>query len=151
MDQPTKLTNRRGALARIFGVAFGAAGMGAVAGAKAVEAEAAPGTLSLYAPGLRLKKVGERSLPSGQIVDADGRAAGMLHTAVVDSTAGSLVHHTFTLDHGSLQGIGSNGTYVLIGGTGCYLGAAGSYVERPAGRLGCEYHFSFRKGTTDGV
>src|SRR4051794_36702114 len=108
MEHKQKVTTRRGALGRILGVAFGAAGVGALAGARATDAATPrlPANLTLYAPALRLKKVGERSLPSGGLVDVRERHVGALHTALVDSTAGALTLQTFQLEDGTLQGLG---------------------------------------------
>ena len=148
MEQLKRLTTRRGAIGRMLGVALGAGGVGAFAGAKAEAAQKPLRELTLYAPNLHTKKVGTRSLLYGAVVDAKDRYRGTINTALLDSTAGTLTHQTFELEDGTLQGIGSNGTFVLVGGTGRYTGIAGSYVDRSATRLpGREYVFTFREAT----
>jgi hypothetical protein len=152
MEQRKRLTTRRGALLRMLGVAAGAAGAGAFAGARASEAApTASGSLTLYVTHMRQKPVGpdgaQRLLAFGVVVDAKGRALGSFDTANVDATSGALAMQTFELADGKLVGLGSNGAYVLIGGTGIYAGVAGSYVDRPAARLpGREFAFTFREG-----
>jgi hypothetical protein len=154
MEQVRRLTTRRGALGRILGVAFGAAGVGAFAESKtgAAAVQTAGPHLTLYVTQMRLKAVGPagsaRSLPYGALVDAKSKWLGSFHSAAVDSTGGSMTMQTFELQDGTLQGMGAAGSFVILGGTGKYAGVTGSYVDRPAALLpGREFVFTFREAT----
>jgi len=147
-----KIHTRRVALGRMLAVAFGAAGVGALTESKAVNAaKPAPGrSLTLFVPHLRQKPVGEKAdgkvLPFGDVVDAKDRPLGAFHTAALDSTGGSITMQTFDLPDGSIIGMGSNGSYTVVGGTGAYAGVSGSYDERSAARLpGRQFTFTFRE------
>ena len=105
-------TTRRGALARMAGVAAGAFGLGAFTRGKADAAPAAAsGDLELYVPHMRQRQMGSDPstyLPFGAVVDAKGRTVGSLHTAMLDSTNGTMRLQTFELDGGTIVGLGSN-------------------------------------------
>lgn len=154
MDEKKPVTTRRGALARLLGIVAGAVGVGALTGAKA-EARAEEKSavqLTLYVPHLWQTKVGPAGsatyLPYGAVVDGRGREVGSLHTGQLDSTAGAVTMQTFQLAGGTIVGVGSNDTYVVVGSTGKYAGVAGAYVERSATRLpGREFTFTFREGS----
>jgi hypothetical protein len=155
-EQETSRSTRRGALARLLGIAAGAAGLGAFAGSKASAAESGTPSdaadLTLYVPHLRQKQVGPDGaaawLPFGEVVDRKGRPLGSLHAAKVDSTQGALTLHTFELAQGTIVGVAvGSSTYAVIGSTGAYAGLAGSYIDRPATRLpGRQYSFTLREG-----
>jgi len=150
MDEKKPVTTRRGALGRLLGIVAGAVGVGALTGAKA-EAKSAV-QLTVYVPHPWQTKVGPAGsatyLPYGAVVDGRGRELGSLHTAQLDSTAGAVTMQTFQLDGGTIVGVGSNDTYVVVGSTGKYAGVAGAYVERSATRLpGREFTFTFREGS----
>ena len=151
--EEAKLSTRRGALGRMLAVAFGAAGVGALAESKTgTAAQVEHGsTLTLKVPDLRLKAVGPQGatklLPFGTVVDARGKPVGTLHTSSVDSTGAASAMQTFELDGGTIVGLGANGTYVVIGGTGEYAGVTGTYQERSAAHLpGRQFTFTFREG-----
>jgi hypothetical protein len=155
MDERSNATTRRGALWRLLGVAGGAVGLGALTRTDAVAAPlavAARAGLTVYVPHLRQRKVGPDGaatyLPYGAVVDEHGRALGSLHTAALDSTGGSVTLQTFELRDGKIVGMGSNGAYVVVGGTGSYAALAGSYTDRSATRLpGRQFTFTFREGS----
>jgi hypothetical protein len=137
----------------MLAVAFGAAGVGALAESKTSHAaRSQPGSsLTLFAIHMHQKPVGAgaaaRMLPFGPLADADGRELGSFHTALVDSTGGAMTMQTFDLHDGSIVGIGAHDSYVVLGGTGKYAGVAGSYEERSAARLpGRQFTFTFREG-----
>jgi hypothetical protein len=154
MEQRNGLSTRRSALGRMLAVAFGAAGIGALAESKTSEASRSKhgSTLTLYGVQIRQMQVGPtgaaKTLPFGALADAKGRELGSFHTALVDSTNGALTMQTFDLQDGTIVGIGSNDSYVVLGGTGTYAGVTGSYEERSAARLpGRQFTFTFREGT----
>ena len=85
---------------------------------------------------------GDRTALSGRLVDANGASVGDFFAS---STAfGSPVHneisavesHTFRLPDGTIHGMGTADTqggdavFAIVGGTGRYLGARGSYTAR---------------------
>ena len=82
-------------------------------------------------------QAGDRTMLSGELVDGTGRSLGrFLGTATTfDATTpgGSAVEsHTFQLPDGTLHGMGTvdESVFAIVGGTGRYLGARGSYVAR---------------------
>jgi hypothetical protein len=95
-----------------------------------------------------LPPAGVRMLARGELVDKPlrGRKIGDFfatyyrlnpHGKVAPNEAGSLELHTFVFPEGTIVGSGtasaacaSEGTFAIIGGTGRYLGARGSYVAR---------------------
>jgi hypothetical protein len=76
---------------------------------------------------------GDRQTPQGRLVDARGRTIGAFSSAALAGAGGALELHTFALDgEGQIFGVGAagdgNATFAVIGGTGRYSGARGSYV-----------------------
>ena len=155
MEERKRVTTRRGAIARMLGVAAGAAGIGAFAESKANAKERVASTgaeLQLYAPNMRQSRVGPSGsstyMPYGTLVDAKGHVVGTFHTAMLDSTAGAVTFQTFELDGGTIVGVGSSETFVVLGSSGAYAAVAGSYTERPATHLpGRQFTFTFREGS----
>jgi len=92
---------------------------------------------------------GERTSVYGELTDGAGRKkVGEFYSAQFATlapfgayafAAGALEMHTFNLADGTILGMGShfdgNGTYAIVGGTGRYHAARGSYVatQRPLG------------------
>ena len=76
-------------------------------------------------------------LPQGTLVDGDGGRLGVLESSLLPSTGGITHLHRIDLGDGGLIGVGpgtlDDATFVIVGGTGRYLGAAGTYhaVQRP--------------------
>ena len=72
-------------------------------------------------------------LPSGRIVDARERPLGQFQAATLPGI-GAFHLHTFDLAEGTILGIGANrledGSYAIVGGTGRYAGASGTYTAR---------------------
>jgi hypothetical protein len=70
----------------------------------------------------------------GEFVDADGAILGSFAITPLPEAAGGLQLHTFELEGGTLLGMGAatagEGTFAIVGGTGRYRGAAGSYTAR---------------------
>lgn len=140
----------------------GALGLGAGSASAAIgkgNTVQAGQTLRLYGrnwqlavPGQRFGKrpaSGARGNVHGELLDrTGGRKVGEFHGSWLQSSApfgdaafpvGSIELHTFTLAGGSLFGIGSaageEGSFAVIGGTGRFAGARGSYraVQRHNG------------------
>jgi hypothetical protein len=152
MHRTTNGTTRRSALGRLalaFGGAVGIGG-GATAVAKAhtgggTAAEPrTPRVITLHARDLRTAPFHRdprlveavEDAPFGELIDQRFRPAGAFRAAVLP-TGGSL--HTFKLHGGQLFGIGPGGlegtAHAIVGGTGRFAGAAGSYSIEPASRL----------------
>lgn len=147
-DVPTT-TTRRSALGRIGLALAGLAGVGAGSAATArltrndVSAGQGLGErLTVHAPGLRTAPGAREaraahlgSDPFGELVDERQRPVGSFRAHTVG--AGSL--HTFTLEGGLLLGLGAGGlegtTHAIVGGTGRFAGAAGSYTIEDAPAL----------------
>ncbi len=105
---------------------------------------------------------GDRLTTYGELLDSSGGASiGEFHAAsfstgssfVTGSYAiGSVEIHTFNLRDGTIIGMGAstggNTVFAVTGGTGRYLGAAGSYVARQdpsdlGGDGSAEFRFTF--------
>jgi hypothetical protein len=148
MEEGMHTSTRRGLLGRGFGLA--AAAFGVSAGS--ASAASTPVTLLLYGrqahlhsparrPGVVPVK-GERFTAYAELLDGpEGRRVGHFTAAyfAVDSPfageGGSLELHTFSLDGGSIHGLGNAvaggaSEFAVIGGTGRYAGVHGSYVAR---------------------
>lgn len=153
-------TNRRDALRRGFALIGAAIGIGAASkGLPATPGEARPGKqvvlkarrLRISSQDLRrgeLPQAGIRMIARAEIVSGSSANEKMgdffatynrINTPgkVANHEPGSLEQHTFILPEGNLYGSGmatsgteSEGHFAIIGGTGKYLGAQGSYVAR---------------------
>jgi len=109
-----------------------------------IAAPVAAAALVLSAPRVRIEAVGRQPgvLPPvdrpfaarGQLNDPNGAVAGSFAITPVPGAAGALQLHTFELEGGTLLGMGAasagEGTFAVIGGTGRYRGATGSYTLR---------------------
>jgi hypothetical protein len=142
---------------------------------RSVPSRGQPRTLTLrgrswhqYGPNHRsgeAPRVSERLTTFGELLGADGATAiGEFHAATLGTgspflsgsfAAGSLEWHTFNLPDGNILGMGcsagGNTTFAIIGGTGRYLGASGSYVARQhpfdlGGDGTAEFTFTFSTG-----
>ena len=146
--------SRRGLLGRGLVLLAGAVGLGAGAGATKLatrDDEASVEQIRLQGRNWVLRTpnrrqgerlvAGEQGTVYGELVDDDGKAVGQFfgsRTAVQSSLAGptdvngSLEHHTFRLEGGTLLGVGSvldgESVFAITGGTGRYAGSRGTYV-----------------------
>lgn len=144
-------TTRASLLKRLALLATGAVGAGVAA--KAALPDAAPATaaaprkstreLTLYGRDWRLHRPGaipgklpastDAAVPTGRIVDAAERDLGRFSAAALPGLAAFHLH-TFELAEGTLLGIGANkldeGSYAIVGGTGRFAGASGTYTAR---------------------
>ena len=128
-----------------LGAGVAVRGLGGAAEESAAAAPAAKTTreLTLYGRDWRLHRPGvafgklaaasDPALPMGRIVDAKDRELGQFRAAALPGV-GAFHLHTFELAEGTILGIGANkldeGSYAIVGGTGRYAGASGTYTAR---------------------
>jgi hypothetical protein len=144
------MTTRRTAVSRALMALAGVAGIGAAGagGAKLVPSE--PSALVLRGRNWRtlegrlgeLPTEGERISVRGDLIDErEGKLIGEFYAAGFAIGGGShpahgerLELHTFKLQGGTIIGSGTagrlEGTFAILGGTGRYAGARGTYVAR---------------------
>jgi hypothetical protein len=157
-DVPRGAT-RRAMLSRAGLLALGAFGLGAASGTAATRAtddeafETRPArrrtrTVTLFASDVRLAssaiQPGRRptktdvAAPLGKLRDRRDRPAGEFHAALLPGSGDALEFHQFRLKDGTILGMGvgglSGGSFAIVGGTGRFAGATGSYVARRAAR-----------------
>ena len=171
-------TSRRTLMTRGLWMAAGAIGIG-IAGRGAVTASPATGTTasgsatnataswahSLFvrdvrfnAPGLTagaLPAIGTLWSPNGQVEDASGKTIGRFSGGMLPGAGGQIAMQRFAFDDGSLIGMGSGSLdgeeYAVVGGTGRYAGATGSYVATiTRGRFGKDAEFVINLTGTKG-
>src|SRR5262245_19552288 len=154
MQEAPGVSSRRGLLGRGLLVAAGVVGLGGAVRHSSPEAEAVQPSsteLKLYGRHLQLhapaRKAGElpqkgdrHSAYAELLARPDGTAVGSFSAArmALDSpfaTASSLEIHTFDLDGGTIHGLGSalrgeDGQFLVLGGTGKFTGATGTYLAR---------------------
>jgi hypothetical protein len=149
MEQATQTSSRRGLLGRTFALAAGALGVSAAQRIARANAARPATTLVLYGRGLHLhapgrrpgsvSAAGERATGYGELLDrAGGRVIGHFSSAFLAHDSpfappGSLELQTLTLEHGTIHGLGSvatgaEGHFAILGGTGRFAGARGTYV-----------------------
>ena len=138
-------TTRRGALRRGLVLLGGLVGVGAAGKGVVADADA---SLVLYARDLDghpggLPRRGDRLMLRGELLDRpDGEPVGelygtafALHGPGAQATdAERLELHTFKLRDGTIIGSGAagvvEGEFAILGGTGRYAGARGTYIAR---------------------
>jgi hypothetical protein len=146
-------------LGRGLVLAAGALGVGAAqrsASSRAAPANSTDAELRLYGRNLHLHSAartrgevpakGDRHSAYGELVDRpNGKVVGhftaahLTHDSPFAAAASSLEIHTFTLPEGTIHGLGSamrgtDGHFVILGGTGRYSNVRGSYVARQRAR-----------------
>jgi len=151
MEEAIRTTSRRSVLGRGLAFAAAAIGLGA-ANAQAATPETQGTELLLYGRNFHLHS---RSTRSGQVPEGGDRhsaygellrrpggkvighftAAHLTQASPFAIGASSLEIHTFTLEDGTIHGLGAvargaEGHFVILGGTGRYTGVTGSYVAR---------------------
>jgi hypothetical protein len=158
MDEEIRGPSRKGFLRRGLFVAVGALGLGAGRASASGTFTSLPRKLTfhgrhfhLHAPDRRAGVVpakGERLTAYGELLDRPGgKKLGEFSSAlfalgspfgVESATATSLEFHSFTLHDGTIIGLGTavargDSVYAIVGGTGRYAGARGTYVahQRP--------------------
>lgn len=172
MVDAKETSSRRNLLARGLVLVGGAVGLAAAPRGEA--AQAAPPTtngteLRLYGRNFHLQAPshvagqvpvhGDRHSGYGELLDRPGgkvvghfTAAHLTHESPFAAAASSLEIHTFALKAGTIHGLGAvtrgaEGHFVVLGGTGRYTGARGSYVARQhvrelGGDGGAEFHLT---------
>jgi hypothetical protein len=156
MEKAVRRSSRRRLLGRGLLLAGGALGFGAARQSTSTAA-ALPATtelelygryVHLHAPGRRsgrLPEKGARHTAYAELLDRPNGVVVGHFTAAHLSTespfagAASLEIHTFNLPDGAIHGLGAvprgaAGQFVVLGGTGRYAGATGSYVARVRSR-----------------
>ena len=147
-------TSRRNLLTRGLIGAAAAIGLGAGAGVTAARTSGGEERTTLRLDGRKWtlttagRRLGEQIQPGdrgtvhGELLDRKGRPVGTFlgsHAAAPAQPGGlladaSLELHTFTLEDGTLLGMGSSirgvSVFSIVGGTGRYQGARGSYTAR---------------------
>lgn len=77
------------------------------------------------------------AVPVGRIVDVDQKELGRFRAAALPGLPAFHLH-TFDLAEGTILGIGANrldeGSFAVVGGTGLYAGATGTYTARQSPR-----------------
>jgi hypothetical protein len=172
MGEATRTSSRRSLLGRGLLVAAGAIGVGAAArGSSSTRAapQAKGDELRLYGRNLHLHAAshragevpvkGDRHSAYGELLDRpNGKVIGRFDAAHLTqgspfaAVASSLEIHTFTLPDGTIHGLGlaprgSEGHFVILGGTGRFAGVQGTYVatqrQRELGGDGtAEFHLT---------
>jgi len=153
-ERPTRRNAiRRGLLAAGGLVGLGA-GARAAAGASRSMLEAPSATLTLFAPDLETPpaRPGEGPAARFDLLDAPaGRPAGEMHVAIMpvlgpgasSPDAGAMEWHTFRLRGGTILGAGSAGTeggaFAVVGGTGRFANARGTYELRRLAAGGAQF------------
>jgi hypothetical protein len=160
-------TTRRTVLTRGLAVAAGALGASVIGTGVAMGAipAAEPATLTLFVRDVRFRASAAKSgalheartpaSPHGTLVDATGQAVGSFAAGVLAGSGGGLAVQRFTLTNGTLLGMGSGGLqgaeYAIVGGTGRYAGARGSYTtELISGARGRDAAFEINLMGTKG-
>jgi hypothetical protein len=144
---------RRSVLKRGLAFVGGLVGLGAAGEASARPIRPGAGTLVLYARNMdsfsgsrrssRPAARGERLTGHGELLDRpDGRPVGEVYSTTISlrgpgassPDAERLEWHTFRLRGGTIIGSGTagrvEGQFAILGGTGRYAGARGTYVAR---------------------
>lgn len=135
-------TSRRSILTRGAALVAGAVGASVVASSAALGASSAGdggSTLTLYVRDIRFRSSGSVSdgsraakrSPHGALVDANGQSVGSFSAGVLAGSGGGIAVQRFNLGDGTIIGMGSGGLggddYAVVGGTGRYAGATGTY------------------------
>jgi hypothetical protein len=173
MNEVGTPTPRRTLLQRGLALIGGALGVGAVGGEVHARSETRAPAQTLHLVGRRrtaARRAGaaqdahQHAVSSGDLLDATGKETiGSYHTNgfCLETRLGSplpsesnIAFQTFVLAEGSLFGLGGgpspdgDRTCAVLGGTGRYAGAQGTYVERvpsqPAARNAVEFVFTLR-------
>jgi hypothetical protein len=153
MEGASNVSSRRGLLGRGMLVAAGVLGLGGAAKRSSETGPTSPAATELtlfgrqyhlHAPERRageLPQKGDRLTAYAELAERPGGSAvgdfTAAHLALDSPFAGasSLEIHSFNLADGTIHGLGSaargaDGHFVILGGTGRFAGATGSYLAR---------------------
>ena len=143
-------SSRRDLLTRA-GLLAGAAGVAGVVGSGRPAAAASSATFTrpdlptvirgadwrLVRPGVApgtLPGAGSVTLPLGRLVNEDGAHIGMFESSALPTSGKGTVVHQLTFEHGTISAVGPStlgeASFAVIGGTGNFAGATGSYRLR---------------------
>ena len=164
MWEATPTSSRRGVLGRGLMLVAGALGLGAARADASVKVAPTESTnaveelrlfgrnFHLHAPDHRAGRVPAKderhstygellARPNSQTVIGHFTAAHLTQDSPFAAGTSTLEIHTFALKDGTIHGLGSvartseaEGHFVILGGTGRYAGAHGSYVARQSAR-----------------
>ncbi len=143
-------TTRRAIISRGLWAAAGAVGLGVASTGvtlgttQARVAPAGPTRLSLVVRDVRfaaagakpgtLREAGAAVSPHGALHDAAGQQLGRFSGGTLPGSDGQIAVQRFTFADGTIIGMGSGGLdgeeYAVVGGTGRYAGAVGTYVAQ---------------------
>ena len=161
-------TTRRTVLSRGSAVVAGALGasvLGANVALGAKQAGAPPddshcscatcGSASVRARAGALHERRAPASPHGALVDAAGQTVGSFSAGVLAGSGGGISVQRFNLADGTIIGMGSGGLqgaeYAIVGGTGRYAGATGTYTTQlAAGARGRDAAFQISLTGTKG-
>ena len=152
VDEPAPVpgagTTRRTVLTRGLAVAAGALGATVVGTGVALGAMPASNasTLTLFVRDVRFRASGPKpgalheahapASPHGTLVDATGQTVGSFSAGILAGSGGGIAVQRFTLADGTILGMGSgslkDSEYAIVGGTGRYAGARGTYTTQLA-------------------
>jgi hypothetical protein len=114
--------------------------------------------LSLFIRDIRFSSPGQRpgelptgktaSAPHGTLVDSAGVTVGSFAGGLLPGSAGQIAFQRFVFPNGTLIGMGSGSfdgeDYAVVGGTGIYAGAVGTYQTKiQLGARGRDAEFTF--------
>jgi hypothetical protein len=149
-----ELLTRAGLVAGAAGV-VGAAGVAATgitsSGPRAVPRVIHGADWRVVRPGVAagtLPSMDSVALPAGRLVDATGATVGAFQSSILPSSGLGMQLHRLELAGGTLNAVGpatlGDATYAVIGGTGQFAGASGSYhLEQQPAPSGGTARFTF--------
>jgi hypothetical protein len=77
-------------------------------------------------------------VPTGRILDGSKRDLGTFRAAAIPGLGAAFLLHTFDLEDGTILGIGASrldeADFAIVGGTGRYAGATGTYSAQQSPR-----------------
>jgi hypothetical protein len=100
-----------------------------------------------HTPG-QMPVAGAMAAPHGRLVDSGGSEMGMFSGGLLPGSAGQIAFQRFVFTNGTLIGMGSGALageeYAVVGGTGIYAGAIGTYrTQLHLGSHGTDAEFTF--------
>ena len=157
-------TSRRSLLTKGAALVAGAVGASVLASSAALGAlvhQRRGSTLTLYVRDIRFRTPARRrrlasrhTVATRRLVDASGQSVGSFSAGVLAGSGGGIAVQRFNLADGTIIGMGSGGLggdYAVVGGTGRYAGATGTYsTQVSAGERGRDAAFRISLTGTKG-